>query len=300
MDTGAPAPIDRGRGMTVADLQNYLTNLSEAVYASTQSDLAARDMRVAVEALGPFADLTLEALAKLLADAREYARTGKIVAPRARGRPVKRPAEELPGVIQSLRNRAATDPFIPRSDVEQAIREFRHLPFSQLRAAAQAVGVTAAPRMMRSSINEALVKLVMNTRPSAEPLPPTAGDQGDTTAPVPPPPPPPAATVAEPPRAPTDRGSLDSIPEAAVGGLSIVKPPPPPAPAKGKYEAWLRAAAADPAKFAEAMARAPSPLLDRNELLVAVNTVYGPAVHTEAKKKSKQGILELLRSAKPV
>jgi hypothetical protein len=124
----------------------------------------------------------------------------------------------------------------------------------------------------------------------------------NTPAPVPPPPPPAPATPlppAEPPRTPTDRGSLDSIKAATDRALGVNQQKLPTAPAKGQYAEWLRGLASDPAKFADLVALAPTPALDRNELLAAVQAVYGPAVHAQAKAKSKQAIVELLKAAKP-
>lgn len=130
----------------------------------------------------------------------------------------------------------------------------------------------------------------------------------EPTSPASPPPPPPTSPPsATPPtepvpesRTPTDRGLLDSIKEATDRALGVNQQKLPIAPAKGQYTEWLRGLASDPAKFADLAVLAPTPALDRNELLAAVATVYGSGAHAEAKKKSKQGIVELLKGAKPV
>ncbi len=54
--------------MTVADLQAYLANLADITAAATRSDLAARELRVAAEALEPFATLTVEEFERVPGD----------------------------------------------------------------------------------------------------------------------------------------------------------------------------------------------------------------------------------------
>jgi 2'-5' RNA ligase len=108
-----------------------------------------------------------------------------------------------------------------------------------------------------------------------------------------------AAEPAPPAPKATDRGSLDSIKESTDRALGIKQDKPPEPPKKGQYGAFLRGVLTDPVKFGDLEKLAPLPTLDRNELLAAVAEVYGPAVHADAKKKSKQGIVELLKGAKP-
>jgi hypothetical protein len=171
MDTGTPALIDHGRGMTVADLQTYLTNLADAVAAATRSDLAAREMRAAVEALEPFGQLSLEALSGFLKVAWEYAQTGKVPAPIGKKAFRKRrTAEELTAALQDLRIRAASDPQLSRATVEEALKDFRYsLSHGELRGIVTALGVPSAHKMMtRESLMSALVEHVMNSRTAIE------------------------------------------------------------------------------------------------------------------------------------
>lgn len=178
---------------------------------------------------------------------------------------------------------------------ESQAGEFRKR-FGAGSASGPAVGPSAGPLSARSfagraddaaPTDEEFAAASAKPAPSAPPAGAVPSPAMDTPAPVPPPPP------------PTDRGSLDSIKEATDRALGVAKPAAPEPPARGGYAAWLRAAAADPAKFADVRTLAPSPLLDRSELLAAVSEVYGPAVHAEAKKKSKQGIVDLLTGAQP-
>jgi hypothetical protein len=172
MDTGTPTLIGRGRGMTVADLQTYLTNLADAVAATTRSDLAACDMRAAVEALEPFGQLTLEGLSAFLKVAWEYARTGKVPMPVGKRQFKKRATvDELNAALVDLRIRAASDPHLPRTAVLEALRDFKYgISHGELRAIATANGAHTSPGMMRDALLNALVDHIMTCRKSAQPV----------------------------------------------------------------------------------------------------------------------------------
>ena len=250
--------------MTVADLQAYLTGLADATAAATRSDLGARSLRTAADALEPFAALSIDDLSALLVAAREYQATG--VLPEVRGRRFERikPTPEGLGLaLTALRHRADTDPTLKQEEVESALARFRYLPHAQLRAVAAAHGVQATARMMRHSLMEALVRVVLGGRAGA-PAEAVAGNAGDEAA-----------------------DTLSDVPVPGEAAGVLLKP--------GECVSWLRAALADPSKLDGVQKAVALPGVDRNELLAAVAEVYGPAVHEQAKRKSKQGMIDMLR-----